>query len=1102
MSISRNAPCPCGSGKKYKQCCGQSGGHAPASPATNVAALLQQAFTLHRSNRLEQAEAIYRQILAQQPDQPDALHLLGQVAETTGRQALAIDLVSKAVARKPGEALYRVSFARLLQKDKPEEAETHARKALQLQPSLHEARYFLANALKYQSRQEEAVTEYRQVLAAQPEHLGALNNLGSSLNDLHQFGEAFACLEKFFARQPNAYDSICGMANVLRNMGRFEEAIPFHERALLMHDEVEMRFGIGLCALGMGRLDRGWLEYETRFLRREETATARVVNGQHWQGEPLSGKRLLIWGEQGVGDEILFAAEIGDAVAAGAQVTVLCEPRLQALFARSFPQVDVRTRHARGYTAPAHSLPDVSEVDFDIPASSLARFFRPRLEDFPLRASFLVPDPYQVSRWKTWLGSLPDGLKIGISWRSMLRGAERNHFYSDLNQWGAIFALPGISLVNLQYGDCREELAEAEKQFGITIHQAPELDLKNDLDGAAALTRALDAVIAPNSSVFAMAGAVGTPTWLLNLDSDWTMLGTEGVPWFPAVKVCRKDWQAPWEQALQIVADDLKKGHIPQARIPQRLFPAPAGDVATLLAQGYQQMQAGALLAAEFVFWRVLSIEPEHPDALNLLALVFLQGKNPVAAIPLLRRAIAARPEQAAYPNNLGNALRDMGRTVEARASYEQAIQVDPGYARAHNNLGVALKKLDQAEPAEAHFRRAIELEPQAASYHANLGNALLDQGRPDAAIPVLEQALALNPNLPEALSSMGAALQFMPDGRTRALSFHERAISFMPEDFMARWRMSTTLLASGDLARGWTEYGWRFKTREGFRCAYPQRPWAGETLAGKRVLVWGEQGVGDEILFAGLLPDILSTAAQVTLVCEPRLQTLFARSFPTAQVVAQAFPLEQALRDPGVDYQLPSGDIARWMRLKIEQFSTHAAFLKPDPVRVAHWKNWLSSLGNQPKIGISWRSMVRGKFRNSYYTDLDQWGAILKIPGVIFVNLQYGDCREELEEARRLFGVAIHEAPGLNLKDDLDEAAALTRALDLVIAPNTSVFAMAGAVGTPTWLLNLDCDWTMLGTDHVPWFPSVEVFRKGWGEPWEPMLAEVAGRLAVMGNG
>ena len=1112
MSISRNAPCTCGSGKKYKQCCGQAG-RVPALPLASVPALLQHAFALHRGNRLEQAEAVYRQVLALQPDQPDALHLLGQVAENTGRQALAIDLVGKAVARKPGEALYRVSFARLLQKDKPGEAEIHARKALQLQPGLHEARYFLANALKYQSRFEEAVVEYRQVLAIQPEHLGALNNLGSSLNDLHQFGEAFACLEKFFARQPNSYDGICGMANVLRSMGRFEEAIPFHERALQMRDEVEMRFGIGLCALGLGRLDRGWLEYETRFLRREETATARIINGQHWQGEPLSGKRLLIWGEQGIGDEILFAADISDAIAVGAQVTVLCEPRLQALFARSFPQADVRTRHARGYTAPIHTLPDVSEVDFDIPISSLARFFRPSLEDFPLRSHFLVPDPAQVSHWKTWLGSLPDGLKIGISWRSMLRGAERDHFYSELNQWGAIFALPGITLVNLQYSDCQEELAEAKKRFGITIHQAPGLDLMNDLDGAAALTRALDAVIAPNSSVFAMAGAVGTPTWLLNLDSDWTMLGTDGVPWFPMVKVCRKDWQAPWEQALQVVADDLKKGLLPQARIPQRLYPTPTGDVAALLAQGYQQMQAGKLLAAEFVFWHVLAIEPKNPDALNLLALVFLQGKNPVAAIPLLRRAIDARPGQPAYPNNLGNALRDMGRADEARACFEQAIQIDPNYARAHNNLGIVLKKRDQAESAEAHFRRAVELEPQTADYHANLGNALLDQGRPDAAIPILEQALALNPNLPEALSSMGAALQFMPGGRERALAFHERAVSLMPGDFMARWRMSTTLLASGELVRGWTEYGWRFKAREGFRCAYPQRPWAGEPLVGKRVLVWGEQGVGDEVLFAGLLPDILSDAAQVTLICEPRLQTLFARSFPMAQVVAQVFPLEQALRDPGIDYQLPAGDIARWKRLKIEQFPFHSGYLKPDPIRfhsgylkpdpirVAHWKNWLASLGKQPKIGISWRSMVRGKFRNSYYTDLTQWGEILRTPGVVFVNLQYGDCQEELEEARKSFGVEIHEAPELNLKDDLDDAAALTRALDLVIAPNTSVFAMAGAVGMPTWLLNLDCDWTMLGTDRIPWFPSVKVFRKSWGEPWEPLLTEVAGRLGAMGN-
>ncbi len=493
--------------------------------------------------------------------------------------------------------------------------------------------------------------------------------------------------------------------------------------------------------------------------------------------------------------------------------------------------------------------------------------------------------------------------------------------------------------------------------------------------------------------------------------------------------------------------------------------PAPA-DSEALLREGWRHQSEGRLQQAAELYQKVLGAEPNNSDALNLLGTLALQaGRNDMAA-NLLEKAIATRPEVAVYHNNLGNALRGLGRLDEAGENYRRALSLKPDYARAHNNLGVCLKELGRMDEALACFRQAVALEPAFADAWGNLGNALRDMGKLAEAATHLEQDIALRPHYAE-----------------------------------AHFRLAGCRLAQGDLRRGWEEYGWRFRKEEMpiAKRAFSFPEWQGESLAGKSLLIWGEQGVGDEILFAEGIMDARQAGARVLVECEPRLVALFARSFPGVEVYGRENPPHPRLVQADIDYQLPMGSLARWYRPTVESFPAHRGYLKPASERVEHWKAWLASLGPGLKVGISWRSMKRGADRDSYYTELSQWGEVLKMAGVVFVNLQYGDCRAELDEASQRFGVEIHEAPGLNLKDELDDAAALTKALDLAIAPNTSVFGMAGAVGAPTWLLNLDSDWTMLGTDRVPWFPSVKVYRKSWGEPWAPLLAQVAGALNEM---
>jgi hypothetical protein len=255
-------------------------------------------------------------------------------------------------------------------------------------------------------------------------------------------------------------------------------------------------------------------------------------------------------------------------------------------------------------------------------------------------------------------------------------------------------------------------------------------------------------------------------------------------------------------------------------------------------------------------------------------------------------------------------------------------------------------------------------------------------------------------------------------------------------------------------------------------------------------------------MIFAGMIPELSAAAAHLTVECEPRLVPLFARSFPGVEIIPRTNPPHPATG--AADLQIPAGSAARWLRGSLARFPLSfpagQGYLRADPERVAHWRERLAALGPGPRVGICWRSALSSGLRARHCTSLPQWGAVLTAPGVHFVNLQYDDCREELAEARGRFGVAIHTLPDIDLKQQIDEVAALTTALDLVVTVGTAPACMAGALGVPVWLLALtsggDC-WTM-GQHYCPWFPSMRLYERAWGQPWEEVLERLARDLTI----
>jgi hypothetical protein len=242
---------------------------------------------------------------------------------------------------------------------------------------------------------------------------------------------------------------------------------------------------------------------------------------------------------------------------------IAVDPRLVPLFQRSFPEAQVGTYDDRTLIDPDGNkalrlIPFASKdnkPDLWAPMGSALQYFRKSLADFR-REAFLRPDPARVEDFRQRLAALP-GKTVGLCWRSMMLGAKRAKYFSPIDHWGPILRTPGVHFVNLQYGDCAAELARACEKFGVTIHQIEGLDLRDDIDGTAALCAALDLVLSAPTAAGAIAGAVGARTWFVTAGRTWPQLGTAEYPWYADTTVFWPQKFGDWNALMPRVAEEL-----------------------------------------------------------------------------------------------------------------------------------------------------------------------------------------------------------------------------------------------------------------------------------------------------------------------------------------------------------------------------------------------------------------------------------------------------------------------------------------------------------------------------------------------------------------
>lgn len=498
-------------------------------------------------------------------------------------------------------------------------------------------------------------------------------------------------------------------------------------------------------------------------------------------------------------------------------------------------------------------------------------------------------------------------------------------------------------------------------------------------------------------------------------------------------------------------------------------------------------------------FQAVLAQHPDNIDALRHLSQQFLQREAFDKAIPLLERAQALAPQDFAIFTSLGIAQARSGAFDRAAPILQQVVAHDPGNLLAWASLATALAGLFQYEAACDALRKLIALDPAQPVNYVNLAGYESILGHFEAAEAACSTALAYDARSALARGAL-ANLRGLQGRADEAEALYRELLAEQPDDATTATNLGLLLLRQGRYAEGWPFFAARMRGK-GWSSADGSRGlprWDGRIPSNKdggRVLIWREQGIGDEILYAGVLPDIVARGADILLAADPRLVPLFARSFPAIHVVADGSSLDPATL--GATSQLPMADAAALMRRQPADFTTHPpAYLKADAQRAALLRQRYTAGGNTLVIGVAWSSHNPRVGRNKSLTLADMI-PLLQQRDAAYVSLQYGAATADPARLKAETGITVIQDPEIDPLADVDGQAAQIAACDMVLTVSTAAAHLAAALGIPTLVL-LRQDWGQLWYwgdrgEATPWYPSARICRASLGAS-AAQLVEQAG--------
>ena len=557
----------------------------------------------------------------------------------------------------------------------------------------------------------------------------------------------------------------------------------------------------------------------------------------------------------------------------------------------------------------------------------------------------------------------------------------------------------------------------------------------------------------------------------------------------------------------------------------------------TSLKKAIAHHRAGQLSKAEKLYKATLRADPKNFDVLNLIGILVHQRGHFEEALKLFDEAIASKANVAEVYYNKANVLKEMDRIDEAAATYRTAITIKADYIEAHLNLGAMLHTNNQIEAATKAFRTLTTRCPSDARGHYNLGKCLHQTGKVDeagqafdtalkhnskdpdthfavanlhadmnntqGAIKHIKTAIQLKPDWPQAYSNLGNYLGH-EDDFDKALQAYDKALQLDPGYKSAHVNRGLTNLTLGNLGKGWDGYSLRYDDPASPHVLrpWPFPKWSSGPLEGKSILVWADQGLGDQILYSSMLEEVADQTSRCVLECEPRLVTLFARSFENVEVLARSRANNKLFADDSFHLQTSLVDLGKKLRRTHASFPKRNSYLESPQTQTIELRKKYSAISSGRRVvGISWKSTNprTGALKS---TSLQEWGPILETPDAIFVNLQYGDCTKEIATASKHFSCEIIQDSAVNPTKDMDMFAAQVAAMDLVISVSNTTVHLAGALGVPVWNLvgkGIGRLWYwFLGRNDSPWYPSMRLFRQSKQGEWGDVLHGVGDVLVA----
>ena len=423
--------------------------------------------------------------------------------------------------------------------------------------------------------------------------------------------------------------------------------------------------------------------------------------------------------------------------------------------------------------------------------------------------------------------------------------------------------------------------------------------------------------------------------------------------------------------------------------------------------------------------------------------------------------------------------LHRQGKLEEALNGYAEAIRINPRFAEPYNNMGVLLRRMGRGEAAAACYRRALALKPGSASFLSNLGNVLRELGQHESAAANHQRAVNISPNTPEPIYNLGLVLRDMGHLR-EALGCFTKAISLKPDYIDAHWDHSLTLLQMGHYEDGFREYEWRWRLPNNTNRLAERARWDGAAdIAGKTLLLQQEQGMGDMIQFIRYARLVKECGArQVIVECAPPLSRLFATAPGVDRIVLKGDPL------PPFDFYVPVMSLAAIFGTTLDAIPGTFPYLSAPSI---HNVRIPVPNGTLLKIGIAWAGKPTHQNDRNRSCPLEHFIKLTGFHGAAFYSLQVGPHSQDLN---KWSCQALVSDLSPKLGDFADTAAAMQQ-LDLVVAVDTSVIHLAGALGKEVWaLLPYACDWRWLsGRSDTPWYPSMKLFRQDKAGDWKEMF-------------